>query len=309
MLIICCGIVYVFCNSRLCCTVGELKPNVTVDCTDLSALMGRGNAVGLKREADLQCLLVPHESELSRSFLVNSRCYTLSSLELLRCHLLLPLMCFSLINPSSKWFLFPTSSFFLVIGALFLPLLPTLRFHSSLFNKRCLIDNWKSTYLHTYIHTRAQDSNKEAPYLSYQRHFVHVPACRWIIYGDTSAYTDTQYPIGGDADMGCCILCVFTVCVCVYSADCCHCGGMKSLQGHGAEWECCHDWGPAAFLLSLCCMCCCVDHKRCMLSVSVWCVNWGWMILFLCERVLRCSRATCVIEVWTHQWIWQVFVL
>lgn len=156
---------------------------------------------------------VPHESELSKSFLVNSRCYTLSSLDLLRCHLLLSLMCFSLIHPSNKWFFFPTSSFFLVIEALFLPLLLTLRFHSSLFNKRCLIDNWKSTYLHAFIHTRAQDSNKEAPYLSYQRHFVHVPACRWIIYGDTSAYTDTQYPIGGDADMGCCILCVFTVCV------------------------------------------------------------------------------------------------
>ena len=55
-----------------------------------------------------------------------------------------------------------------------------------------LIDDWKRTHMHTFIHRRAKDWNKEALYLSYQRLFVHVLACRWIIYVDTRACKHTH---------------------------------------------------------------------------------------------------------------------
>lgn len=79
----------------------------------------------------------------------------------------------------------------------------SVRFHSSPFLTNCpfLKDDWKNTPKHTFIHI--QDWNKEAPYLSYQRHLVHVLPCRWIIYVDTSAYSHTTQVIGGgDADTG-----------------------------------------------------------------------------------------------------------
>lgn len=85
----------------------------------------------------------------------------------------------------------------------------------------CLKDDWKNTHMHTFRHTQAKDWNKETPYLSCQRHFVHVLACRWIIYVDTSAYTHTSnrlvvVVVVLTRPVVCCAFCTrMCVCVCV----------------------------------------------------------------------------------------------
>lgn len=50
------------------------------------------------------------------------------------------------------------------------------------------------------------------------------------------------------------------------SADCCHCGGMRTLQGRGDEWECCHKSGPAAFF-AVFMLHVLLYHKPCMFGV------------------------------------------
>lgn len=89
---------------------------------------------------------------------------------------------------------------------------------------------------------------------------------------DTSAYTDTQYPIGGDADMGCCMLCVFTVC----NTTACVCSlltaaaveGCRVSRGMVLNGSVVTSQVQLLFLLSLCCTCCYTDQKHCMFGVS-----------------------------------------
>lgn len=153
-----------------------------------------------------------------------------------------------------------------------------------------LFDRWLGELTLARIHTRAKDRNKEAPYLSYQRHMVNVLACGWIIYVDTSTHihihTHKKWDGGDDADTGCyalyaCALCGTSayVCLCILSL-----WKDAESQGPEEEWKCCHKSCTAAFVWRYAL---CLPRTRhawisiYVFNVAVFNVNVAWMIQFL----------------------------